>query len=161
MCQMCWGCTWMLMNNIWMTDWEASRGVYHESVVSQSGKSAVQTSPLSLGWPLDQTDWLMWPGRVFFLLPHCRDEHPHWWRRTSLVCGWLGFKLGCQGMELRKQPELSATLAAGLHHTGDKNMDARGCNASLSSRVTEKTRALNITPEIVQSIKLESKTNMP
>lgn len=95
----------------------------------------------------------------FFLLTHSHDEHPHWWRRTPLVCGWLGFKLGCQGMELRKQPELSATLAVGLHHSGDKNTDARGCNASLSSRVKEKTRALNNTPEIMQS-GLDSKTNI-
>lgn len=132
-CGMCHRLVWMLMNYKWMSGREAfTWPLSHESVVRQSGKPASQTSLLRSGWPSDQPDWLVWPDTLFF---HSHDLHPHWWRKMCLVCGWLGFRLGCQGMELWTRPELSGTLAECPHYSRQTHTHINTCSGCLTPRL--------------------------
>lgn len=105
----------MLMNYKWMTFREAS----YNSVVKLSGRPASQTNPLISGWPSNRLDWLAELDGLVGL-------NPHWCRKMSGSCGWLRFRLECQGTELWAPPEPSRTLAECLHYVKQSDTHMSG-----------------------------------
>lgn len=127
----------------WVTnEWLVER--LHVVSLTSQWSDCLASQPRRLAcWVLDGPQFgligLCGPTPLLFFPPHNRDLRPHWWHRMALACGWLCFKLGCLGTELRKRPELSGTLEECPHYGSQtqtqKHTHAhrRRCSISLCS----------------------------